>query len=386
MSREKGAEVTPKIVSTPNTLSGTPRIDGHRIGVCHILANAREAIVAATKVNFPQLEEAEVNAAIDYAIERCESAPSREAVRSQIKCDGCGYPVELPNELCEECKEDYLSGNLRPCPFCGGQASMKDNEDGANFVECGQCGASTNLQYSLKDDGRPQLYERWNTRIERSAPPAQTPTALAHSSFLSNGICRCACNPHCGCECHKLTNSTPEAPPAQTPRWISVKERLPEVPEYYLVAVSGLCDDGENHTDEFAAKWDNGWHELEGWGSSEVTHWMPLPLAPEAEVKTEWATCPKCHQPVSGPHECYESVLNAAFEVSEQFDPDFCVCHPDFCVCDRRVAEATPQPDRCPHECGIDGNHKICKCALCGLTKPITESWCYQTAAEKENQ
>ena len=32
-----------------------------------------------------------------------------------------------------------------------------------------------------------------------------------------NGICRCACNPHCGCECHKLTNSTPEAEPAQTP-------------------------------------------------------------------------------------------------------------------------------------------------------------------------
>ncbi len=34
--------------------------------------------------------------------------------------------------------------------------------------------------------------------------------------------------------------------------------------------------------------------------------------APEAEVKAEWSTCPKCHQPVSGPHECYESVLNEA--------------------------------------------------------------------------
>lgn len=56
-----------QIVSDSDTIGGMPRIDGHRIGVCHVIGAAREAIIAATKINYPQLTEDEVNAVVDYA-------------------------------------------------------------------------------------------------------------------------------------------------------------------------------------------------------------------------------------------------------------------------------------------------------------------------------
>lgn len=56
-----------QIVSDSDTIGGTPCIDGHRIGVCHVIGAAREAIIAATKINYPQLTEDEVNAVVDYA-------------------------------------------------------------------------------------------------------------------------------------------------------------------------------------------------------------------------------------------------------------------------------------------------------------------------------
>ena len=65
-----------------------------------------------------------------------------------------------------------MSDELLPCPFCGCKAEMQDNGDGADYIECLKCGASTNLQYSLKDDGRPQLRERWNRRV---ASVSETP-------------------------------------------------------------------------------------------------------------------------------------------------------------------------------------------------------------------
>jgi len=57
-----------------------------------------------------------------------------------------------------------------PCPFCGASAGMREAADEANYIECSKCGASTNLQYSLKEDGRPDLIERWNRRVIPSTP------------------------------------------------------------------------------------------------------------------------------------------------------------------------------------------------------------------------
>lgn len=58
---------------------------------------------------------------------------------------------------------------ISPCPFCTAAAEMRETEDNANYIECTGCGASTNLQYSIKDDGRPDLIERWNNRAELGA-------------------------------------------------------------------------------------------------------------------------------------------------------------------------------------------------------------------------
>jgi Zn ribbon nucleic-acid-binding protein len=60
---------------------------------------------------------------------------------------------------------------ISPCPFCQASAEMRNTgaEDNADYIECTGCGASTNLQYSIKEDGRGQLIERWNNRVELGA-------------------------------------------------------------------------------------------------------------------------------------------------------------------------------------------------------------------------
>lgn len=69
---------------------------------------------------------------------------------------------------------EHYPCDLLPCPFCGGEAKLMLADDNANFIECQKCGASTNLQYSIKDDARPDLIERWNRRaaasVENSGP------------------------------------------------------------------------------------------------------------------------------------------------------------------------------------------------------------------------
>ena len=76
------------------------------------------------------------------------------------------------------------------------------------------------------------------------------------------------------------------APASHGTEWVSVEERLPEFSGTYLVAVSGLGDDGENYIGSLPADWspnDKHWHDLRGWGHNEVTHWMTLPSAPEGK-------------------------------------------------------------------------------------------------------
>lgn len=65
---------------------------------------------------------------------------------------------------------------------------------------------------------------------------------------------------------------------AQVPRWISVEDRLPEDDEMYLVYTT-------EHTCAVYRYWGDGEWETE-WGedaSHNITHWMPLPVAPKEE-------------------------------------------------------------------------------------------------------
>lgn len=70
-----------------------------------------------------------------------------------------------------------LTRELLPCPFCGGKARFNQiphedvsNMAGGEYVECEDCGACTNLVYSIKEDAKPELRDRWNRRSAAAAP------------------------------------------------------------------------------------------------------------------------------------------------------------------------------------------------------------------------
>lgn len=67
-------------------------------------------------------------------------------------------PASDENEVDEEA--------LLPCPFCGGIPRLGESEDGGHFIECSECGSSTNLTYFLMDDASRDVRERWNRRAK----------------------------------------------------------------------------------------------------------------------------------------------------------------------------------------------------------------------------
>lgn len=78
------------------------------------------------------------------------------------------------------------------------------------------------------------------------------------------------------------------------PKWISVKERLPEKMEYYVCMMGVEPDMGTRIEICFYAIREEGSMAVEktGWGvprlypwaTHEVTHWMPLPEPPKGEL------------------------------------------------------------------------------------------------------
>lgn len=72
---------------------------------------------------------------------------------------------------------------------------------------------------------------------------------------------------------------------AQLPRWIPVEERLPE---YGVRVLATDMYEGDDYTgiwtrEEYEDEADGCWCDDHGWwhASDDVTHWMPLPKAPE---------------------------------------------------------------------------------------------------------
>jgi len=61
------------------------------------------------------------------------------------------------------------SDRTKPCPFCGGHASMgyvdRGQGAGGRYIACDTCGASTNLRFACGDDPMPLLLEQWNKRV-----------------------------------------------------------------------------------------------------------------------------------------------------------------------------------------------------------------------------
>lgn len=86
------------------------------------------------------------------------------------------------------------SDRLKPCPFCGGAAEMHQahDPDGPNdqgyYVECGKCGASTNLRFSCGEDARPLLMEQWNRRSTIASLERQLEDAKARAESAERAL------------------------------------------------------------------------------------------------------------------------------------------------------------------------------------------------------
>ena len=78
---------------------------------------------------------------------------------------------------------------------------------------------------------------------------------------------------------------------AQLPRWIPVKERLPE---YGVRVLATDMYEGDDYTgiwtrEEYKDDADGCWYDEHGWWHAfdDVTHWMPLPDRPDVEKALE---------------------------------------------------------------------------------------------------
>ena len=81
--------------------------------------------------------------------------------------------------------EDREKLGLALCPFCGGTArfgkcvpgEQEGENDGAEYVECCDCGASTCLVFPLMDSAKQVLRDMWN---RRSVPDNKTPNVAGN--------------------------------------------------------------------------------------------------------------------------------------------------------------------------------------------------------------
>ena len=57
-----------------------------------------------------------------------------------------------------------MTDNLLPCPFCGGEAEMRESSTHDFYAKCAGCGASTRRNH----ENRNGAVIDWNTRAERT--------------------------------------------------------------------------------------------------------------------------------------------------------------------------------------------------------------------------
>lgn len=76
---------------------------------------------------------------------------------------------------------------LKPCPFCGNSPIFGETTEGAIFLYCQGCRASTFCMFTDKCDATSLLGERWNTRTPQDiALAALVEAAKSAYEFLNN--------------------------------------------------------------------------------------------------------------------------------------------------------------------------------------------------------
>ena len=92
--------------------------------------------------------------------------------------------------------EDREKLGLSLCPFCGGAArfgkcepgEQEDDNDGAEYVECCDCGASTCLVFPLMDSAKQVLRDMWNRRSDDRKTPNVAGNRLAEGKSELTGL------------------------------------------------------------------------------------------------------------------------------------------------------------------------------------------------------
>ena len=57
-----------------------------------------------------------------------------------------------------------INSELKPCPFCGGEAEIDNDANGYEWVTCGECNASTASK--RMNAGTQDHIKSWNKRVE----------------------------------------------------------------------------------------------------------------------------------------------------------------------------------------------------------------------------
>ena len=128
---------------------------------------------------------------------------------------------------------------LKPCPFCGGEARVNHRMDiGVPFGDSGHivsvrcdCGAKIECRAAKEEWARNYAVKAWNRCLQKAAPMAE---------------------------------------------WISVEERLPEQYGPFLIADNEGNMEVATWTKQFG--WFSGCYRVK-----HVTHWMPLPEPPKED-------------------------------------------------------------------------------------------------------
>jgi len=163
--------------------------------------------------------------------------------------------------------------DLKPCPFCGGNAEELDLEDEANFggsvICCQKCGASSPVHFDRKEN----LYDSWNRRTEAKVTEASELCPDCQGSGYSN-------HPDSGQVCYRCNGQGSYTHPAQQP-----SDRLVQF-------LYRLCrDHGEIDFEAHVAQTKHGPAVYSSYDiecrarglASDLTHPAPQPIGPTGE-------------------------------------------------------------------------------------------------------
>lgn len=143
-----------------------------------------------------------------------------------------------------------MTQNLKPCPFCGGEAEIRtygSKGTGLKYIRCTDCHAATASYLTKKE-----VLAAWNTRVApqwlpiESAPRDKT-VLLTNGDFVATGRWHDGGNRH----------------PFEKWDGTSMGAHLP---------------------------WCNYWASADGvvpFSKNQPTHWMPLPAPPQHEPEKE---------------------------------------------------------------------------------------------------